>query len=165
LFILSTAASGLVAGGLGGPLAKVAGIAVSLVLNFVLFLAAFRFMTANTIALRCLWVGVAVAAVFWEILQVAGGAYIGHVIKHAKNYGSFTTVIALLVFIHLGAQLTLYAAEVNVVVTRKLWPRNLLGPPQGPADQETLAALAKVEERHDTEQVEVAFHPAPPQNS
>ncbi len=160
LFILSTGASGLVAGGLGGPLAKVAGIVVSLLVNLVLFGAAFRFMTARTVDTRSLWLGVLVAAVFWEILQVLGGIYIGHVLKHSKNYGIFSTVIALLVFLHLGAQLTIYAAEVNAVVTRKLYPRSLLGPPQAEADRETLTALAKVEERHDEEQVEVEFKPS-----
>ena len=51
----------------------------------------------------------------------------------------------------------LYAAELDLVVARRLWPRSLLGPPTEPADHETLTALAKVEERHDIEQVEVEF--------
>jgi hypothetical protein len=55
--------------------------------------------------------------------------------------------------------MTLYAAEINVVVTRKLYPRSLFGPPEGPADEETLRALAKVEERHEREQVDVRFQP------
>jgi hypothetical protein len=76
-------------------------------------------------------------------------------------YSQFALVLALLVFLHLGAQMTLYAAEINVVVTRGLWPRSLLGPPEARADQETLTALAKVEERHDTERVEVDFEAAP----
>ncbi|HEY8625473.1 MAG TPA: YhjD/YihY/BrkB family envelope integrity protein [Solirubrobacteraceae bacterium] len=158
MFILATLASGLVTGGLGGPIAKVGGIAISLLLNFALFFAAFRFLTPGTIAPSRLWIGVVVAGVFWEILQVVGGIYIGHVFKHSKNtYGLFGIVIALLVWLHLGAQMTLYAAEVNVVVERKLWPRSLLGPPRVAADEETLTALAKVEERHDTEQVDVHF--------
>jgi hypothetical protein len=61
------------------------------------------------------------------------------------------------VWLHLGAQITLYAAEVNVVVSRHLWPRSLLGPPTSRADERTLTALAKVEERHDTETVDVEF--------
>jgi len=158
LFIVATLASGLVTGGLGGPLLKVAGIALSLLLNFALFLAAFRLLTASTIATRCLWIGVIVAGVFWEILQVVGGYYIGHVLKHSTStYGVFGLVIALLIWLHLGAQMTLYAAELNVVLARRLWPRSLLGPPTVPADEATLTALAKVEERHDTEQVEVEF--------
>ncbi len=162
LFLLATLASGLVTGGVGGPVAKVFGILISLLLNFALFLAAFRFMTSRAVATRCLWVGVVVAGVFWEILQVVGGYYIGHVLKHTSStYGLFGLVIALLVWLHLGAQLTLYAAEVNVVVARRLWPRSLFGPPTVPADEETLRALAKVEERHDVEQVDVEFRPAP----
>jgi YihY family inner membrane protein len=149
LFIVATLASGLVTGGLGGPGARVLGILLSLILNFALFMAAFRFLTSDTIPLKSLWVGVLVAGVAWEILQVVGGIYIGHVL--------FGIVIALLVWLHLGAQLTLYAAEVNVVVSRKLWPRSLFGPPSVPADEKTLTALAKVEERHDTEQVDVSF--------
>lgn len=159
MFALATVASGLVSGGLGGPLAAVGGILLSLALNFSLFLTAFRMLTSSTIALRCLWIGVAVAAVFWTALQLVGGIYIGHVFRHSTStYGFFGVVIALLVWLHLGAQITIYAAEINVVVTRKLWPRSLLGPPQVPADEETLRALAKVEERHDNEQVKVEFN-------
>jgi YihY family inner membrane protein len=159
LFVVATGVSGLVSGGLGGTGARIGGIAVSLLLNFALFLAAFRFMVDDDVPMRCLWVGVVVAGIFWEILQVAGGAYIGHVLKHSQNYGIFATVIALLVFLHLGAQLTLYAAEVNVVVARGLYPRSLLGGPQVEADKRTLTGLAKVEERHPTQEVDVAFHP------
>jgi membrane protein len=158
LFIAATLASGLVTGGLGGPAAKVAGILISLLLNVALFMSAFRLMTSRAIATRCLWVGVLVAGSAWTVLQLLGGLYIGHVFKHSSaTYGVFGLVIALLVWLHLGAQITLYAAEINVVVTRKLWPRSLIGPPSEPADEKTLTALAKVEERHDTEQVDVEF--------
>jgi YihY family inner membrane protein len=157
LFVASTAVSGLVTG-LGGPGVKVAGYLISLLVNFLLFLAGFRLLTSATIATRCLWVGVALAAIFWEVLQVVGGLYIDHVYRHASStYSQFALVIALLVWLHLGAQMTLYAAEINVVVTRKLWPRSLMGPPEVPADEETLRALAKVEERHDEERVDVEF--------
>jgi hypothetical protein len=69
----------------------------------------------------------------------------------------FALVIALLIWLHLGAQMTLFAAEINVVVARKLWPRSLFGDPDQPADQKTLVALAKVEERSAVEQVDVRF--------
>ncbi|HEY6399385.1 MAG TPA: YihY/virulence factor BrkB family protein [Solirubrobacteraceae bacterium] len=158
LFIVATGASGVVTAGLGkGPLVKFAGIAVSLLTNIVLFLAAFRFMTSRTIKTSCMWIGVIVAAILWEILQVGGGYYVGHFLKHAQGaYGSFGIVIGLLVFMHLGAQLTLYAAEINVVLNRQLYPRSLFSP-QVPADEETLRALAKVEERHESEQIDVHF--------
>ncbi len=158
LFLVATLASGIVTGGLGGPLLKVAGIALSLLLNFALFLAAFRLMTAREVPTRSLWTGVIVAGVLWEVLQVLGGYYIGHVLKHSTGtYGLFGLVIALLVWLHLGAQMTLYAAEINVVRARNLWPRSLFGPPVAPADENALRALAKVEERTDQEQIEVSF--------
>jgi uncharacterized BrkB/YihY/UPF0761 family membrane protein len=107
---------------------------------------------------RDLRIGALVAAVAWTILQSVGGYYIGHVVKSDSNtYGTFAFVIALLVWLHLGAQISLYAAEINVVLSRKLWPRSLFGAPTEPADQEALTALAKVEERSDEEQVEVEF--------
>ncbi len=165
VFIVSTAVSGLITG-LGGPGVKVAAIVVSLLANFALFLAAFRFLTSATIPTSCLWIGVAAAAVLWEILQLGGGLYIGHVYRHASGtYSQFALVIALMVWLHLGAQLTLYAAEINVVLARKLYPRSLMGPPEVPADEETLTALAKVEERHDSEQVDVTFQDPPPASS
>jgi membrane protein len=166
LFVLSVAVTGVVTA-LGGPGVKVAGYVISILVNFGLYVAAFRFLTAATIATRCLWLGAGVGAVFLTILQLVGGIYVKHVVSHASNtYGTFATVIGLLVWLHLLAQMTLYAAEINVVVVRRLWPRSLLGPPDAQADQETLAALAKVEERHDVEEVDVRFtngtNPGPP---
>src|SRR5436189_157743 len=75
MFIVATVASGLVTGGLGGPLAKVGGIVLSLLVNIALFGVAFRLMTSRTIATRCLWVGVLLAGAAWTILQVLGGIY------------------------------------------------------------------------------------------
>jgi inner membrane protein YhjD len=158
LFLVASIASGLVTGGLGGPLLKVAGIGLSLLLNLALFFFAFRLMTADEVATKCLLIGVVFAAVAWEVLQIVGGYYIGHVYKTSSNtYAQFALVIALLVWLHLGAQLTLYASEINVVVARKLWPRSLFGDPTLPEDQKTLRALAKVEERSHGEQVDVHF--------
>jgi uncharacterized BrkB/YihY/UPF0761 family membrane protein len=159
LFIVSTGLSGLITG-LGGPLVKFGGIAVALLVNFTIFLAAFRFLTAATVPTRCLWIGVSFASAFWEMLQLVGGVYINHVYRHfSSTYAQFALVIALIVWLHLGAQVTVYAAEVNVVVARRLYPRSLFGPPEGPADEHTLRDLAKVEERHETEQVDVRFQP------
>jgi YihY family inner membrane protein len=159
LFVLATAISGLVSSGLGGSLLKVASIVISLLLNFALFLAAFRLLSAASVGTSELWPGVFVAGALWEILQLVGGYYIGHVFKHSTStYGTFGLVIALLVWLHLGAQVTIYSSELNVVVSRRLWPRSLLGPPSEAADRETLTALAKVEERHEQEQVDVEFN-------
>jgi membrane protein len=159
LQLVSTAASGAVAGGLGGPLLTVAGILVSLLINVVMFLALFRLLADTAVSTHELWPGILLASVAWEILQSLGGIYIGHVVRGSgPTYGTFAVVLGLLVWLYLGARVVVYAAETNVVLTRGLWPRSLLGPPV-PADRRARAALAKMEERDDRETVEVTFHP------
>jgi membrane protein len=155
LFIVSTIASGAVSAGFGGALAKVTGYLVSLIVNFGLFFAAYRLMTSPTIPSAALKWGSIVAAVLWTVLQSVGGLYL----KHATggSYGVFAVVIPLLIWLRLGAQVFLYCAEINVVVSRRLWPRSFFGPPEAPADKRTLQALAKVEERSEEEQVNVEF--------
>jgi membrane protein len=163
LFIISTGASGIVSGGFGGVGDLIVGYVIALIVNFALFFAAFRLMTVSVIPSRDLRVGVIVAGVLWTILQALGGYFIGHVLNKQSDAGkTFGLVIALLVWLHLGAQVMLYSAEVNVVVTRRLWPRSLFGPPEAPADKRTLRALAKVEERSDQQHIDVAFETAPP---
>jgi membrane protein len=172
MFVASAVATTLATTVFGGALTKIGGYAITLAVNFGLYIAAFRFLTAATVPTRCLWLGAGVGAFFLSIMQLVGTIYVKHVVSHASNtYGTFATVIGLLVWLHLIAQLTLYAGELNVVVVRRLWPRSLLGPPDAPADQETLRALAKVEERHEDERVDVHFNgggastakpPAPP---
>jgi membrane protein len=157
LFLVSTVVSGLITG-LGGPWVKAGAILISLLVNFALFLCAFRFMTAATIGTSRLWIGVGTATVLWQVLQLVGGLYINHVYRHASSvYSQFALVIALLIWLRLGAQVTLYSAEINTVLNRRLWPRSLFGPPESPADQETLTGLAKVEERDAIEHVDVSF--------
>jgi membrane protein len=161
LFVLGAVITGLVTTTFHGVLLKIAGYAIGLLVNFGLYIAAFRFLTSAAIPTRYLWLGAGVAAVFLTILQLVGSIYISHVIKRASNtYGTFATVIGLLVWLHLIAQATMYAAEINTVVVRRLWPRSLLGPPESRADRETLRALAKVEERDAREQVDVHFEDA-----
>jgi membrane protein len=160
LFVVSTVISGLVSSGLGSLGLQTGGIVLSLLLNFALFTLAFRLLTTTTVPTRCLWIGAAIGGVLWEILQVGGGLYVDHVVRHATNtYGVFATVLGLLTWLHLGAFATLYAAEINVVVMRGLWPRSLFGAPSEPADEATLRALAEVEERHEEEQIRVEFRP------
>ncbi len=163
LFIISTGASGIVSGGFGGIGDLIVGYVIALVVNFALFFAAFRLMTVSVIPSRDLRVGVIVGGVLWTILQALGGYFIGHVLNKQSDAGkTFGLVIALLVWLHLGAQVMLYSAEINVVVTRRLWPRSLFGPPEAPADKRTLRALAKVEERSDQQHIDVEFETTPP---
>ncbi len=157
LQLVSTAASGSVAGGLGGIWALIGGLVLSFVLNLVLFFATFRMLTDDSVPTRQLWPGIITAAILWEILQAVGGAYIGHVVKNASNtYGTFATVIGLLTWMYLGGQAVLYSAELNTVLTLKLWPRSLFSHDRE-EDKETLRRIAKTEERVDPQHVHVTF--------
>jgi uncharacterized BrkB/YihY/UPF0761 family membrane protein len=101
--------------------------------------------------------GIITAEIMWLILQAVGGVYIGHVVKNASNtYGTFATVIGLLTWLYLGAQGVLYSAELNTVLTLKLWPRSLFGHGRE-EDKDTLTRIARTEERIDQQRVHVTF--------
>lgn len=132
----------------------VIGILVSLALNFVLFMLAFRILTAEDVSWADVRPGAIVGAVAWTLLQALGGYYVGHQLKGASNtYGTFAVVIGLLAWIYLGAQITLLAAEINVVKKRRLWPRGMVQPPLTEADARALTHYAKQEERRPEEEV------------
>jgi YihY family inner membrane protein len=156
--IVSTALTGVVSAGASGTLlASVGAIVLSLALNVGLFLTAFRVLTSADLSWRSLLPGAVVAGVVWEVLQTAGGLLFTHQLKHLNaTYGTFATVIGLLSLLYLGAQVMLIAAEVNVVVARKLWPRGLMEPLTG-ADKRALRASAETEERVEDMDVSVAF--------
>jgi len=127
---LVSAAAGGVGAGSSNWLLGILGIAISLVLNFALFMLAFRILTAADLSWADVWPGAAVGAVAWTALQAVGGFYVAHQLQGASEvYGTFALVIGLLAWIFLGAQVTLYAAEVNVVKKRHLWPRSIVQRP------------------------------------
>ena len=94
----------------------------------------------------------------WQLLQHVGGYYVDHVVRHAKETsGLFAFVLGLLAWLYLGAQMTLLAAEINVVRARRLWPRSFFSDPLLEADRRALTSAAEVEERVEEENVEVSF--------
>ncbi|MDQ6810644.1 MAG: YihY/virulence factor BrkB family protein, partial [Actinomycetota bacterium] len=119
---------------------------------------AFKLLTPIRVSARTLLPGVIVAAVFWQLLQHLGGFYLDHELKRTGPlYGVFALVLGLLAWLYLGAQLTIFAAEINVVKVRRLWPRSFFSDPLLPADRRALRLSAEVEERVDEENVEVDF--------
>jgi membrane protein len=141
-----------------GLVLRLLGLAGSLVLNLVLYLLAYRILTIKDLTWGEVVPGAAAAAVLWTALQAVGGFYITHQVTNAQStYGTFAVVLGLLVWIYLGAQLTLLCAEINVVKARHLWPRQLIQPPLSEADEQVLTAAAKVEERRPEEKIDVSF--------
>jgi YihY family inner membrane protein len=162
LVIVSTVAAGYVTAGGHGLLAIIGGVLTALLVNLLLFFTAFRLLTAAQVQTGELWPGVIFAAITWQILQHVGGFYVDHVIRHAKETsGFFALVLGLIAWLYLGAQVTLIAAEINVVRARRLWPRSFFSDPLLDADKRALTSSAEVEERIQEENVEVDFDGAP----
>jgi YihY family inner membrane protein len=130
LAIASTLAAGFVGSASHGTPAVLGGVLVALAFNLAVFALAFKLLTAIDLSWRELWPGVIVAAVGWQLLQHLGGYYLDHELKRTGPlYGVFALVLGLLAWLYLGAQITLFAAEVNVVRTRGLWPRSFFSDP------------------------------------
>ncbi len=158
LLIVSTVAAGYVTAQTAGAIAVLGGVLLALASNLLLFFAAFRFLSPDEIPTRDLLPGVIVAAVLWQILQHIGGYYVAHVVRHAQETsGLFAFVLGLLAWLYLGGQVTLIAAEINVVRARRLWPRSFFSQPLLDADKRALTSSAETEERVQDENVEVTF--------
>ena len=72
-------------------------------------------------------------------------------------YGIFGIVLGLLAWIYLAVQVTVYAAEINVVLARRLWPRSIVQPPLTEADRASMALQALQNQRRPEQHVEVTF--------
>ena len=102
------------------------GLLASALVNFAVFAAVFHLLSSVARTLRVVLPGAALAALCWTALQLVGGYFVTHEIRNATPvYGTFALVIGLLVWVQLGATLTVFAAELNVVCERQLWPRSL----------------------------------------
>jgi membrane protein len=151
--VLSSVAGGT--GHIGGDFAKIAATAVSLILNIGLFWLGFRLATAKEVPFRDLRLSAILAAVAWQVLQLVGGYFIGHQLASNSAYGAFAVVLGLLAWFYLQAQLTLYMVELNVVRTRRLWPRSLSAPPLTKADLEAYQLYAEAGQRRPDVAIEV----------
>jgi YihY family inner membrane protein len=132
---------------------------VGLVLVSVgMFAFAFRVLTVATVTWRQVLPGAVVAAIGWTVLLVVGKWIVDRQVSEASAiYGFFATVIGLLAWIYLAAQLFLLAAEVNVVWARRLWPRSLIAPPLASQDEQVLADQVEEERARPEERVDVRF--------
>ncbi|MFI6449207.1 YihY/virulence factor BrkB family protein [Kitasatospora sp. NPDC050543] len=159
--LLTTAAGTLVGTTLAGTAARVGGLVVSALLNAALCLACFRVLTPKEVPTRALWPGCALAGPLFTILQAFGSLLVAHELRHAGQvYGFFATVIGLLSWLYLTAQITVFAAETDVVLFRRLWPRSILRPPLTEADEKVLSSVARQEERSPEQRVDVSFRDA-----
>jgi YihY family inner membrane protein len=142
------------------PAAGIASFAGSAGIDFVVFVTAFRVLTAAPVTTRQVLPGALIATLSWLGLQTLGGLYVEHVVAQStETYGVFAAVIGLLSWLWLAAQLSLVAGEVNVVLAQRLWPRSLFGG-LAAADERAMRTAAEAEQRDRRQHIVVSFDSA-----
>jgi membrane protein len=149
----------------------IAAIPLTTLVNVGLFMLAFRVLTASEVPTRHLRVGAVIAGVGWQIVQVLGTYVVAHALRGAPEvYGVFGFVLGLIAWIYLLALVVVFAAEVNVVAQKRLWPRALLTPftdrvQLTSADEQAYTAYAESERHKGFEVVDVGFEQPPPEEA
>ena len=135
----------------------------AVVVNALLFIFAFRVLTAREISTRQVRGGAIAAAITWQLLQVIGTYAVGHALKGASaTYGVFGLVLGLIAWIYLGAVTVLLCAEINVVRAGKFWPRSLMTPFNAnteltAGDRRAYASYPATEQHKESQNVDVDF--------
>jgi inner membrane protein YhjD len=141
-----------------GALTRAGGLLLTLAINVALYLVAFRVLTTGPLSWRLLVPGAIVGAVGYSALQLVGSWYIDRTIAGAEDaYGTFAVVIGLLTWLYLIGQLSVFAAEVNVVAARHLWPRSVFPPKLTEADREVLTAAVVSQQVRPEQAIEVRY--------
>src|ERR1700677_4699251 len=158
-FLINAFVTSYATGGTAHYAIRIPVLAGLLIVNIGLYFASFTLLTAKAIGPRGLLPGAIAGAVAFTILITVGTGLITHQLKNASaTYGAFGTVIGIVTFLLLLAKLSMYAAELNPVLSRRLYPRALpLGGEPTDADRQVLASLVHAERRRDDQAIGVGF--------
>jgi len=100
-------------------------------------------LTRRDVSFREVLPGALLAGAAFFVLQLFSSLIISRYVSKAQGtYGSFATVITILWWFCLQAQITLLGAQLNVVLTERLYPRRLVGTPETDADHRALRLYA-----------------------
>ncbi|HMF83868.1 MAG TPA: YihY/virulence factor BrkB family protein [Acidimicrobiia bacterium] len=133
-------------------------LVMATVLNVGLAAATFRLLTPRSVRSQDLVPGAVLVGVAWTVLQLVGGYLVSRRLQQTSEvYGVFAVVLGLVFWLALIAQISLYAAELNVVLARRLYPRSIVQPPLTESDKVALRQLAQQEERRPEQHVRVDF--------
>ncbi|MFN2614055.1 MAG: YihY/virulence factor BrkB family protein [Actinomycetota bacterium] len=156
--VVTTSGLAALMGASRSPFVKMGVILLAVGIDMALYLLAFRVLTPKSIPTKALLPGAILAGGGWAILQYAGAFLVIHQLRHTSQiYGYFASVLGLIAFLFIAAEITLYAAEFNVVRERHLYPRSIVQPPLTEADRRVLAGISKASLRRPEQQVDVGF--------
>jgi len=153
--VISTLATGTSSGVHLSWWQRLLGYVISIAIDVGIFVAAFRLLTAKEVDLPDVMPGAILAGVVFWILQQISSFIIANRLHSAQStYGTFATVIVMLWWFYLEAQVTLLGAQLNVVLKERLYPRSLVGGPETEADHRALEAYAEEATYHESEEVQ-----------
>ena len=124
-----------------------------------------KLSTSQDERLREVLPGGVTVAVLWQLLQWVGGVYVSRVIARADDLNAvFALVLGLFALIYIASVMAVIGLEVNVVLTRQLYPRALLTPftdsvDLTEADRRAYADYAKAQRHKGFQRVRVSFNP------
>jgi uncharacterized BrkB/YihY/UPF0761 family membrane protein len=158
-FIVNAFVTSYATGGTTSYAIRIPVLAGLLLINAALYFATFTLLTAKAIGPRGLLPGAILGAVAFTALITVGTGLMTHQLKNASaTYGAFGSVIGIVTLLLLLAKLSMYAAELNPVLARRLYPRALpLSGEPTDADRQVLASLAHAEQRRDDQVIGVGF--------
>jgi YihY family inner membrane protein len=159
--IVTTLLTGLASYGHHGSWLAAASEAAAAAANVGMYFIGFRVLTPKAVPIRRLVPGVIAGGIAWTVLEALGTLLVHHYLHNDSVYGVFGTVLGLLAWIYLGVEISVYAAEINVVLARRLWPRSIVQPPLTRADRASLSSQALQNQRRDDQHVEVSFDDGP----
>ena len=136
---------------------------VTAAFNVGMYIGAFRVLTPKGVPVRQLLPGAITGGILWTVLQFVGTYLVHHYAHSDTVYGVFGTVLALIAWIYIAVEVTVYCAEINVVLSRRLWPRAMVQPPLTEADRSSMAHQALQNQRRPEQHIEVTFDPDPDQ--
>jgi YihY family inner membrane protein len=151
---ISGTANGLHIGWLG----HIVGYVIAIALDVGLFMIAFRWLTDRDVSFLDVLPGAVLSGIAFWVLQSISSLIISRYLQNAQStYGNFATVITILWWFYIQSIITLFGAQLNVVLHERLHPRALLDPPQTPADRRAYDKYAKERTYQDEERVDTEF--------
>jgi membrane protein len=145
-----------------GVVGGLAGYLIAVALDVGLFIVAFRLLTDREVSTRDVLPGALPGAllsgvVFWLLQQLSSLIISRYLHTAERAYGNFATVITMLWWFYLGSIVTLFGAQLNVVLKERLHPRGLVDSPATKADYRAYDAYAKERTYHQDEEVHTEF--------
>jgi uncharacterized BrkB/YihY/UPF0761 family membrane protein len=157
-FIVNAALATFATGHSVGLTLRVLVLVGTVIMNVGFYAAAFRSLTPAVIPTGALIPGAVVASLGFTFLITLGSGLVQHQVRNSSaTYGQFGIVIGLVAFLFLLAKISLYAAELNPVLARRLWPRALRGNRPTEADDHVLYDITHQSLRRDDQRIGVGF--------